>query len=255
MRLSIEATLGYHLPAEHDVLLSLRVLDDPAVTLIEERLEVDGGTAPRSVDDAGDRRDWVRAEGPLEVRYTALVEVERVAPDLDALAQDARPSLLPAVLPFLNPSRYCESDRLEDVVDRRFPGKGGARVRAMADWIRTSFDYSPAGSVSLATAADSLLICAGVCRDYAHALIALARAAGIPARMMSAYALDLDPPDFHAVVEVWLAGGWHPVDPTGLAPIEGLIPIARGLDAAEISFLAVWGTADFRHQAVRVRRL
>ena len=254
MRLRIEASLGYELPDEHDALLSVRVLDDPAVRLLDETLELSGGPH-RTVADASARRDWVRARGLLEARYTAIVEVERVAPDLDALVEDTRPSLPAAVLPFLNPSRYCESDRLEGFVNRQFPGSGGARVRAMADWIRQEFDYSPNDTASLTTAADSLLVRAGVCRDYAHALIALTRAAGVPARMMSAYALDLDPPDFHAVVEVWLAGGWHLADPTGLAPLEGLVPIARGLDAAEVSFLAVWGTAEFRHQRVRVRRL
>ena len=254
MRLRIEASLGYDLPEEHDALLSVRVLDDPAVRLLDETLEISGGGQVWTVADDSGRRDWVRARGLLEARYVASIEVERVAPDLDVLEEDERPSLPAVVLPFLNPSRYCESDRLEDFVERRFPGTGGARVRAMADWIRTGFDYSPAGSASLATAADSLLTRAGVCRDYAHSLIALTRAAGIPARMVSAYALDLDPPDFHAVVEVWLAGGWHLVDPTGLAPIESLVPIARGLDAAEVSFLSVWGTADFRHQSVRVER-
>ncbi len=255
MKLKIEATLGYWLPAEHDVLMALRVLNDPAVTLVEEALEVAGGSAPRAVDDVSGRRDWTVAQGSLDIRYTATVEVGRVAPDLPILAEDARHDLPAAVLPFLNPSRYCESDRLEGFVDRRFPGGGGARVAAMADWIAERFTYGPSGSTSLTTAADTLLTRQGICRDYAHALIALTRAAGVPARMVSAYALDLDPPDFHAVVEVWLAGGWRLVDPTRLAPIEGLVPIARGLDAAEVSFLAIWGTAEFRHQAVRVERV
>ncbi len=255
MRLRIEARLGYDLPAEHDVLLAVRVLDDPAVTLVTEALAVDGGSALRTVADASGRRDWTWGEGALDIRYTASVEVERATPDLRALAEDARPDLPAAVLPFLNPSRYCESDRLEGFVNRRFSGSGGARVAAMAEWIGDRFVYQPSGSASLTTAADTLLTRAGVCRDYAHALIALARAAGVPARMVSAYALDLDPPDFHAVVEVWLAGGWHLVDPTHMAPVEGLVPIARGLDAAEVSFLAIWGTAEFRHQSVRVVRV
>ena len=255
MRLRIEARLGYDLPAEHDVLMALRVLDDPAVTLIEEALEVRGGSPPRTVADASGRRDWTTAEGALDVRYAATVEVERAAPDLPALAEDALVDLPAAVLPFLNPSRYCESDRLEGFVDRFFPGSGGARVAAMADWIGDRFVYQPSGSAALTTAADTLLTRAGVCRDYAHSLIALARAAGIPARMVSAYAQDLDPPDFHAVVEVWLARGWHLVDATRMAPVEGLVPIARGLDAAEVSFLAIWGTAGFRHQSVRVVRV
>jgi transglutaminase-like putative cysteine protease len=40
-----------------------------------------------------------------------------------------------------------------------------------------------------------------VCRDFAHLGIALCRALGIPARFVSAYAYQLQPPDFHAVFE------------------------------------------------------
>ena len=250
--------MGYELPAEHDLLLAVRVLDDPAVRLVAEALEVKGGSPPHPAADASGRRDWSRGAGLWEACYTATVEVERVAADLPALDADPLHDLPVAVLPFLNPSRYCESDRLDGFVDRRFPedqfATAGERIAAMAEWIRDGFSYGPSGAASLTTAADSLLTRAGVCRDYAHSLIALTRAAGVPARMVSAYSLDLDPPDFHAVVEVWLAGGWHLVDPTGMGPVEGLVPIARGLDAAEVSFLAIWGTAEFRHQSVRVWR-
>jgi hypothetical protein len=64
----------------------------------------------------------------------------------------------------------------------------------------------------------------GVCRDYAHVMIALARAAHIPARMASAYALGVEPQDFHAVAEIYLAGDWHPVDATGMARGDATSP-------------------------------
>ncbi|WP_342454627.1 transglutaminase-like domain-containing protein [Sphingomonas sp. H160509] len=57
------------------------------------------------------------------------------------------------------------------------------------------------------TALDTFASRSGVCRDYSHLLVSLARAGGIPARCVSAYAPGVDPPDFHAVAELWLAGG------------------------------------------------
>ena len=42
---------------------------------------------------------------------------------------------------------------------------------------------------------------------FTHLGITLARALGIPARAVSAYALQLDPPDFHAIFEVYLENG------------------------------------------------
>jgi transglutaminase-like putative cysteine protease len=72
----------------------------------------------------------------------------------------------------------------------------------------------------------------------------LCRAAGIPARAVAAYALALDPPDFHAVFEVFLDGGWWLVDPTRLAPVGGMVRIAHGRDAADIAFLTTSGIVE-----------
>ena len=68
---------------------------------------------------------------------------------------------------------------------------------------------SPGSSDATTTAVDAFVSRHGVCRDFAHLMASFARAAGIPARLVSAYAWRLEPPDFHAVVEVWLDGGWH----------------------------------------------
>ena len=89
---------------------------------------------------------------------------------------------------------------------------GGAKIEAMADWIRREMDYVIGSSDASTTAVDAFLSRRGVCRDFAHLMASFARAAGIPARLVSAYAWGLKPPDFHAVVEVWLDGGWHLVD-------------------------------------------
>jgi transglutaminase-like putative cysteine protease len=86
-------------------------------------------------------------------------------------------------------------------------------------------------------------------------MAAFARAAGIPARLVSAYAWRLDPPDFHAVVDVWLGNRWRLVDASGLAPIEGLVRIAVGRDATDISFMTIFGYAELVHQEVRVTRV
>ena len=77
--------------------------------------------------------------------------------------------------------------------------------------------------------------------------ITLARALGIPARAVSAYALQLNPPDFHAIVEVYLENKWWLVDPTRLAPIQGIVRIGSGRDASDIAFL----TSDKQCQLIR----
>src|SRR3546814_9410140 len=76
----------------------------------------------------------------------------------------------------------------------------------MRDWIESRFTYVSGASNSETGALDSFVERRGVCRDYAHVMIALARAAHIPARMASVYALRVRPQDFHAVAEVYLDG-------------------------------------------------
>lgn len=258
MRLSIEATLDYHLPERVDVLLCVE-----AIPAADQRLEKDlltvGGAGPLRPIEGGaglGQRTWMTAEGDFLARYSAVVEVERSAPGLESLTA-VHPRDLPAeTMAFIFPSRYCEADRFEPFVEREFGHlAGGAKVVAMAGWINANIAYVAGSSVSATTAADSFVSRQGVCRDYAHLLISFARAAGIPARMVSAYAWKLEPQDFHAVVEVWLDNGWHLVDATGMAPIEGLVRIAVGRDATDISFMTIFGFAELRKQWVNVTRM
>src|SRR3546814_16029005 len=85
----------------------------------------------------------------------------------------------------------------------------------MRDWIENRFTYVSGAGNSETGALDSFVERRGVCRDYTHVMIALARAAHIPARMASVYALRVAPQDFHAVAAVYLDGDWHMVDATG----------------------------------------
>jgi transglutaminase-like putative cysteine protease len=258
MRLSIDARLDYWLAAPADLLFALEVAQAPDQTLVTDLLRIGGVEAlrPIAADGGLGRRTWTRGEGRVTAHYTATVDVERTADRLAGLpADDVK--LLPAeVVAYLFPSRYCESDRFDAVVRREFGGlTGGDKVEAMAAWIRGHLDYVPGSSNATTTAADTYVAHRGVCRDFAHLLIALTRAADIPARMVGAYAWRLDPPDFHAVVEVWLDGAWRLIDATGLAPVEGVARIGVGRDATDISFMTIFGEAECLSQTVKVERL
>lgn len=258
MRIGIESHLRYNFTEPADVLLAIEVAQMEDQRLITDLLTVSGSGELRPIagEEGIGRRTWMRVEGAFEALYTAEVELFRRASPIEALPITPRRDLPPGVIPYLWPSRYCESDRFEAFVDRQFPGDPhGAKIVAMADWVREHMDYSIGSSDGTTTAVDAFVSRRGVCRDFAHLLTAFARAAGVPARLVSAYALDLDPPDFHAVVEIWLAGEWYLVDPTGLAPLDGLARIAVGRDATDIAFMTVFGSAELVEQRVSVARL
>jgi len=154
------------------------------------------------------------------------------------------------------PSRYCHPEVFLDFVATQFGDlTGGALVDAMQDWISRHFTYDNGISHAGTTATDSFNSLSGVCRDYAHMMITLARAAGIPARFVSAYGPDVTPQDFHAVAEVYLDGAWHLVDATGMAKPCDIIRIGVGRDAADASFMTSYGRMDLVEQSVTVRRV
>ena len=203
----------------------------------------------------GERRISFTAKGHVAINYAATVEPRLRETDFSDAPQPRLADLPSEALDYLLPSRYCPSDRFEAFVEKEFADlKGGAKVNAILDWVAGHLDYKPGASHSQTTAEDTFVDRAGVCRDFSHLAITLCRASDIPARAVSAYAWRLRPPDFHAVAEVWLAGRWWLVDATRLAPLDGLVRIAAGRDAADLAFMTVFGWGDMTRQVVKVRK-
>lgn len=255
MQLQIDAVLQYDMPRPVDVLLTIEAAQTFDQILVEDLLLVDGVGPLRPIEgeESLGRRTWMQAYGPYRAQYRAIVQVDRKIPILGGKALTP-PSELPAlVIPYIWPSRYCEADKFEQFVLREFGDvDGGDKIVAMADWIFRNIEYRCGSSDSTTTAVDAFVKRQGVCRDFAHLLASFARAAGIPARLVSTYAWDLSPPDFHAVVEVWLDDGWHLVDATSLAPIDSMVKIAVGRDATDIAFMTIFGSAQMLAQSIVV---
>lgn len=255
MQLAIETELDYLVPGSADVLLQIEAALIPEQKILEAHIElppVEHFARVTAQDGIGERI-WLRVADRLTVRYRALVETCRIGGDIAQL-QAVPPHLLPApTVQYLNPSRYCTSDTFDDFVKGEFAGlSGGAQVAAIRDWIGAMLSYVPGSSDAFTTAADTFKSRKGVCRDYAHLMIALTRACAIPARMASVYGRDVHPQDFHAVAEVFLDGTWHMVDATGMTTPDQTVKIGVGRDAADVSFLACFGDAEMQSQSVSV---
>ena len=254
MRYSVEAKLSYRFYGPREVLLLIEAARAPSQAVLNEQLVIPGVRDLVRSDDphSGERRAVFTAEGDVEIVYTADVEVQPQTLDFTAAEACRLHDLPPETLEYLRPSRYCPSDRFERFVQETFGDlEGGAKVAAILEWVRSNLRYEPV-SDSYTTALDTFVQRAGVCRDFTHMAITLCRAADIPARAVSAYAWRLEPPDLHAVVEVYLDGGWRLADPTGKAPVEGLIRIATGRDAADIAFMSIFGEAQLLDQSFSV---
>jgi transglutaminase-like putative cysteine protease len=222
-----------------------------------DALCVVGTTTPvEFLDQYGNRCQRLTLQaGESEVRYEAIAAVPL---DGDVVRADARqvpPEELPNhLLRFTLSSRYAETDKLLGFAWETFSHvpRGWARARAICDWVHDKIEYKRGVSSAQTSAAETIARRQGVCRDRAHAVIALARAFNMPARYAVSYLPDIDVPDdgnpmdFHAYAEVWLEGGWQVFDPHDRGPRKGRVYISSGLDAADAAFATLYGGARLR---------
>jgi transglutaminase-like putative cysteine protease len=204
------------------------VLDGTALALEEIR-----GPEPYA------RQHLVRSgPGRLTISYQSTVEPGSGAA---ATVDEAERVMM------LRPSRYCPADRLIAYGATRFPGPQAdalTRVQAITDYVSDHLAYISGSTGPTDDAVDVLLSGQGVCRDYAHVVVTLARAQGMAARLVAVYAPGLSPMDFHAVAEIDVDGRWLVVDATRLAPRESLVRISTGRDAADTAWATtLQGTA------------
>jgi transglutaminase-like putative cysteine protease len=205
----------------------------PGIDLYENlSITLNGNTiVPEEIVTAsGSRIHWLHAEpGNLYVTYNANVYTP--ADPVEVVQFDR--SL------YLRPSRYAEADKFFGFAATEFGNYADSTtlLEKVSSWVGTRLNYVPGSSDPIDGAVDTLLAGAGVCRDYAHLVVALLRAVKMPARVVSVYAPGLSPMDFHAVAEAFVDGQWRVVDGTLLAPRQSLVRIATGRDAADIAFL------------------
>lgn len=240
MQRDVSSTIVFDVTAPADLVFSVAVSAGAPTTTERFTATADGSPLEvHEIDDVhGARLHRVSAPvGTLEVGYDARVVGAATSP----------PTTEADLLTYRRPSRYAESDVLAATAAAEFGGIDAPAdlLDAVSSWVGTRLSYVPGSSLPTDGASRTLLERRGVCRDYAHLCVALLRAAGLPARLVSVYAPGLDPMDFHAVAEAWVDDAWYVVDATTLAPRQSLVRIATGRDAADTAFVNVLsGRAD-----------
>ncbi len=219
--------------------------------VVNSHLEYEEFTAPHE----GNRfQRLVAPPGELTIVYRAEVETAYRMDNPDLIEEVPIDKLPPEALVYLSPSRYCQSDKLGRLAFSIFKEwqPGYSRVTAICNWIFGHVEYLRGSSDQHTSAFDTATERAGVCRDFAHLGIAFCRALSIPARFLSAYAYQLQPPDFHACFEAYLGNRWYLFDATRLAPQNGLVRIGVGRDAADTPFASIFGPAEMKRMSLLV---
>ena len=254
MKFSLGCALGYDVKEPTPFLFNVELAKVATQTILAETLTLSPSLEAErwTMPETGNRYLRVVAPaGRFTLRYEADVDLNPVLESPEEVTEVPAGEIPLPTLVHLYPSRYCQSDRLQRLAQRTFGNEtpGYSRVTAICNWIHDNVDYVGGASDELTSAIDTATERAGVCRDFSHLAISFCRALGIPARYASAYAWQLDPPDFHAVIEAYLRGpegpGWYHCDPTRKSAANGLARIGIARDAAEVAFASPFGSVDF----------
>ncbi len=251
LRLRFSIELNYEIdPPGCDFIFSIHAAQTPHQTVVSESLGISQQLPATPYTDPVTHTRFLRLKafaGPLTVRYDATVDLNHHTAQPAQLGEVAVANLPGAVLPYIYPSRYCQSDRLLRLAVKEFGQlwQGYGRVQAIRDWVMNRVTFLSNSSTGNTSAVDTLVEEVGVCRDFAHLMIALCRAVNIPARFVTGidYGSDpaLGPTDFHAYVEVYLGDRWYLFDPSGVAIPMGFVRLGTGRDAADSAFATIFG--------------
>jgi transglutaminase-like putative cysteine protease len=250
MKFKIFSELSYQVFSPTTFVFNIHAAKTAGQFIIEESFE----TTPQLYFEAfslnNSEARFIRIEiatpGSFTITYHALVDVQyRIIEETNLSAAVPIMELHPETIPYLFPSRHCQSDKLMKLAHKEFGNAGNAyaQVNAINEWIYQHIDYLGGSTNSGTSAYDTLTQREGVCKDFAHLGIALCRALDIPARYFTGYACALYPPDFHACYEAYIGGEWIFFDATKLVPINGLVKIANSKDAAEAAVASFFGNA------------
>jgi transglutaminase-like putative cysteine protease len=194
--------------------------------------------------------------GRNEIRHDALVAISSL-PD----SRQINGPLLPVgqlpyeLLRYTLPSRYCDSDKLLNFAWNQFGQipHGLPRVQAICDWVHNNIEYRYMSGRSDLSASEVIERRYGVCRDFAHAMVALCRAFNLPARYVTGHLPDIGfidpgtPMDFHAYCEVYLGRDWLTFDARFNTQRIGRVKVAHGADAVDGAFATVYGSATLTY--------
>lgn len=246
MRRTVSAALSISVSERTRIELQVAVADRSLLATESLLVATDGRTVDAvelEIPGSGRIHRFDAPPGELEIRYLATV---------DGRSESQSATGADEVV-YVRPSRYAESDRLFAVAHAEFQGIDDPKdlLEAVSSWVGGHVSYIPGSSRPTDGAVSTMLQRNGVCRDYAHLVVALLRARSVPARVAAVYAPGLDPMDFHAVAEAAIDGRWYVADATLLAPRSSLLRVSTGRDAADTAFLSSYnGLLELREVEV-----
>jgi transglutaminase-like putative cysteine protease len=188
----------------------------------------------------------------LNLTAQAVVEVLNDFPEIGPLSGDAWGEIDRLVCEgdyweTLSPSRFVQFTPLLQELAKEFNvirrDDPHTVLQEISTRIHQAFHYTPKATRVDSPMDEALSKRQGVCQDYSHIMLGLARLVGIPARYVSGYFFSgvgdhhgMEPGATHAWIETLLPNyGWVGFDPSNNLPARaGHIRVAIGRDYADV---------------------
>ena len=206
--------------------------------ILDWEVEVAGGLkGARHRDGAGDVVQGWTIAGPLTevtVHVRGTVETE----DLSGVLRGHRETVAPGC--YLRDTAATQPDMaLNRLAQAVTASDDLALAHALSAAVADAIAYRPGVTHAHTTAAEALALGEGVCQDHAHALAAVGRLRGLPARYVSGYLFATGDGTLHEAAHAWaelhIPGlGWVGFDPANrCCPDDRYIRLGSGLDAQD----------------------
>ena len=266
VRLELQVDLTYAVNDPHgaDFIFNIHAAHTPYQVVRLERMVLSQQIPHDVATDPATSSRYMRLHaepGPLHVSYAATIDIDHHRAQHEGLREVPVRFLPLEAMQYIYPSRYCQSDRLLKLAFNEFGTlwQGHGRVVAIQNWVQRHVAFTSNTTNANTSAVDTLIEQVGVCRDFAHLMIALCRALNIPARMATGTDFGADPalgpPDFHAYVEVYLSDRWYIFDASGTGIPMGFVRFGTGRDAADVAFATIFGAVTSQAPVISTRVL
>jgi transglutaminase-like putative cysteine protease len=250
--------LTYETTVQTPVLFVLKPQLEGRVLVMQQKLSFGIGSPSHEFQDSYGNITYrsMFMPGRNEIHHDAIVAVSSLPDSREIFGPIKSVAQLPYdLLRYTLPSRYCDSDKLMNFAWNQFGNieHGFPRVQAICDWVHNNIEYRFGSGRPDISASEIIGRRYGVCRDFAHAAIALCRTFNLPARYVTGHLPDIGfidpgtPMDFHAYCEVYLGNEWITFDPRFNVPRIGRVKIAHGADAVNAAFSTIYGEANLTY--------
>jgi transglutaminase-like putative cysteine protease len=259
MRLKVGCQLEYQTYEETHVILLLRPHKSHLDSVVQEEFIVEPKMDKTEyIDFYSNHCDrMIVPIGHFRVNTSFIVDVSEFSFFDENVDSTPIQNLPDAVLIYLLPSRFCESDKLNNLASEivSYSVKGFHKVEAIRRWVNDNVRYEYNHSNSSTSALDTLNSRIGVCRDMSHLAISLCRSIGIPARIVVGYLYLLYPMDMHAWFEAYLDGKWYTFDASQQVTTGGRVALAHGRDATDVATATFYGEMELQNMYVSVEKI